>query len=140
MSQAPSPLRSVYNTNLTQCFPGKGGTGGDRAPTAREIATCLRQNFLTREIAIIKPKLLLLMGDKSRQAFYKAFAERPSKDTLHVHLERIVAAGKIPIHKIGEVQVSVLPIQHASGANPHFYAMLKNAPLIRLIWDVLAQS
>jgi len=138
--QAASPLLSVYNTELTQCFPGKGGTGGDRVPTATEIATCLRQNFLKQEIALIKPKLLLLMGDKSRQAFYKAFAERPSKDTLHAHVERIVASGRIPIHQIGEVQVSVLPIQHASGANPHFYGMLKNAPLIRLIQGLLAQS
>ena len=86
MRQASSPLLSVYNTELTQCFPGKGNTGGDRVPTVTEIATCLRQNFLKREIALIKPKLLFLMGDKSRRAFYKAFAERPSKDTLHAHI------------------------------------------------------
>jgi hypothetical protein len=41
---ASAPLRSVYNTELTQCFPGKGSTGTDRAPTATEIATCLRQH------------------------------------------------------------------------------------------------
>jgi uracil-DNA glycosylase len=138
--RAIPPLVSVYNTELTQCFPGKGGTRGDRVPTATEIATCLRQNFLKREIALIKPKLILLMGDKTRQAFYKAFAEKLSKDTLRAHVERIVASGRIPILKIGEVEVSVLPIQHASGANPHFYGMLKNAPLIRLIRKLLAQS
>lgn len=138
--RATPPLVSVYNTELTQCFPGKGGTRGDRVPTATEIATCLRQNFLKREIALIKPKLLLVMGDRTRQAFYKAFAEKLSKDSLHDHIERIVASGRIPVHKIGEVEVSVLPIQHASGANPHFYGMLKNAPLIRLIQGLLAQS
>jgi hypothetical protein len=73
------------------------------------------------------------MGDKTRKAFYNHFAKKPRTDTLHTHLESIVASEEIPVFEIGEVQVSALPIQHASGANPHFYQMLKDAPLIRLI-------
>lgn len=134
------PFLSVYNTELTQCFPGKGSTRGDRAPTATEIATCLKQNFLKREIFLIRPKLILLMGDKTRQAFYKAFSGEVRKDSLGAHIERMIALGRIPMCKIGGVKVSVLPIQHASGANPYFYRMLNNATLIRLIRGLLAQS
>jgi uracil-DNA glycosylase len=138
--QATSSFRSVYNTELTQCFPGKTGKGEDRVPSSTEITTCLGRNFLKREIALMMPTLLLLMGDKSRKAFYKYITAMPRKDTLQAHLDNIIASGSIPMHKIGEVSVSVLPIQHASGANPAFNGMLKNEQLITLIRDFLEQS
>ena len=138
--RANAQFGSVHNTELTQCFPGKRANRGDRAPTATEIAACLGQNFLVREIALIKPKLILLMGDKSRKAFFKMLLGEPRKDSLQAHLGRIVASGRIPIYQIGEVKVAVLPIQHASGANPNFYGMLTNNPLIQLIRSVLGSD
>jgi hypothetical protein len=138
--QATSPFISVYNTELTQCFPGKGSKSGDRAPNETEIATCLRQKFLEREVELLKPKLLILMGDKSRQAFYKYLVKKPRTDTLQAHMDRIVSSGRIPKHQVGPLRVSVLPIQHASGANPNFYRMLENIPLIQLIRGLLALS
>jgi uracil-DNA glycosylase len=136
--RAAAPFLSVYNTELTQCFPGKTGYG-DRVPTATEIVTCLGKGFLEREISLIRPRLLLLMGDNARKAFYKHFVETPRTDTLRAHLEGIVALGQIPVIKIDGVKVSVLPIQHASGRNPHFYEMLKSPRLIGLIQHLLAQ-
>jgi uracil-DNA glycosylase len=130
----------VYNTELTQCFPGKGPKSGDRAPNETEIATCLRQKFLEREVELLKPKLLILMGDKSRQAFYKYLVKKPRTDTLQTHMDRIISSGRIPKHQVGPLRVPVLPIQHASGANPNFYRMLENIPLLQLIRGVLALS
>lgn len=136
--QANSSFLSVYNTELAQCFPGKTIKREDRAPTSIEIATCLGQNFLEREIALMKPRLLLLMGDKSRRAFYKYIANQPRNDSLKEHLDSIVTLGSIPTIKIGDITAHVLPIQHASGANPAFNGMLKKESLINLIRDLLA--
>ena len=63
-------LLPVYNTEITQCFPGKV-INGDRVPDSLEIKNCLEKNFLFNEIKIIKPKLLLLMGRLSINTFYK---------------------------------------------------------------------
>ena len=139
VQKAASPLLSVYNTELTQCYPGKKVQGGDRVPNGAEIDNCLKQGFLKREVSLVKPKLLLLMGDKSRKAFYKIFnRSQPCKEKLGEHIERIVTTGRTPTFKIGNEQVYALPIQHASGANPRFYGMLKNRSLIRLIRNLLA--
>jgi hypothetical protein len=73
------------------------------------------------------------MGNRARKAFYRYFAETQRSDTLHTHMESIVASGEIPVLKIGDVEVSILPIEHASGRNPHFYEMLNNVSLVRLI-------
>ena len=138
--EANTAYRSVYNTELTQCFPGrirKAGKWVIRHPSPKEVVACIGQNFIVREVAIIKPKLLLLMGDESRRAFYKFFTDEPRKVTLQAHLNSIVDSGSIPVHTIGEISVSVLPIQHASGANPSFVGMLTNDPLVELIKSVL---
>ncbi len=136
--KANASLISVYNSEITQCFPGKiEGKKGDRVPTAKEIGTCLGQNFLKREIALIKPKLLLLMGNVSRIEFYNYFNGTCGTGGLQVHMDNIVKSGSIPTHQIGETSVSVLPIQHASGVNPAFNRMLKNDALIGLIRSVL---
>ena len=42
---------SVYNTEITQCFPGKEAKG-DRKPDTSEIKNCLDKNFLFNEIKI----------------------------------------------------------------------------------------
>ena len=139
--KADSPLLSVYNSEITQCFPGRKDGENDATPTANEIATCLGQTFLEREIALIKPKLLLLMGDLSRREFYKHFIGTRRTDGLQAHLDNIVESGSMPKHKVGELSISVLPIIHASPRTAsNFNKMLANEPLIRLIQDVLAQT
>jgi uracil-DNA glycosylase len=60
--------RHVYLTSLTRCFPGKSpGGNGDRPPSAAEIALCRR--FLERELAIVRPRLVLLVGKMAIDAF-----------------------------------------------------------------------
>src|SRR6266496_4388631 len=58
----------VYLTSLTRCFPGKGKSGhGDRPPSRAEIALCSR--FLNRELGLIQPKVVLLVGKMAIDAF-----------------------------------------------------------------------
>lgn len=49
-----------YFTAITKCYPGPARGQGDRVPTARERALC--RPFLERELALIRPKLILTVG------------------------------------------------------------------------------
>ena len=128
-------LLSVYNTEITQCYPGKSRKG-DRVPSKEEISACVGKNFLIREINTIKPKLLLLMGRLSRDSFYTHVLKESFPKSLSEHIKDVTDIG-IPTVKVGEHSLSVSPIQHASGANPEFYKMLKNEKLIALLRDIL---
>src|SRR6266545_12645 len=58
----------VYLTSLTRCFPGKqAGSNGDRPPSRAEIALC--RGFLQHELALLQPKLVLLVGKMAIDAF-----------------------------------------------------------------------
>ena len=89
----------VYLTSLTRCFPGKSPSGnGDRPPSAAEVALCRR--FLDRELDLIQPKLVLLVGKMAIDAYL----------------------GKKPlVATVGQVFDSdghrYLPLPHASGVS-----------------------
>jgi uracil-DNA glycosylase len=129
----------VYNTESAQCFPGKVN-GIKRDPTDFEIETCWKQDFLIEEIRSLEPVLLLLMGRKSRDAFFRFALEQKYPPSLTEHIRKIVESGKIPVYKIGSADIYVLPIQHASGANPSFFKMLDDEKIICLIRNVLIRG
>ncbi|HME90717.1 MAG TPA: uracil-DNA glycosylase family protein, partial [Myxococcaceae bacterium] len=52
--------RTVYMAAVVRCFPGKAKGGGDRRPAPDEIDRCRR--FLEREVALLRPRLLLPVG------------------------------------------------------------------------------
>ncbi|MDP9365787.1 MAG: uracil-DNA glycosylase, partial [Chloroflexota bacterium] len=57
-----------YLTSLTKCFPGASTSGkGDRAPSAAEVALC--RAHLDRELALVRPELVLALGKLSAAAF-----------------------------------------------------------------------
>ena len=122
----------VYNTELAQCWPGRRGTT-DRPPTGLEASTCLSRGFLEAEVTLIRPRLLLLMGDKARKAFHKHVVGQPRKDRLGDHMQAIVQLRELPSISLGDRTIPFVPIQHASGANPRFSAMLKDDDLIELL-------
>ncbi|GIV84164.1 MAG: uracil-DNA glycosylase [Candidatus Roseilinea sp.] len=49
-----------YFTAITKCYPGPARGQGDRVPTARERALC--RPFLQRELALVRPRLILTVG------------------------------------------------------------------------------
>jgi uracil-DNA glycosylase family 4 len=68
----PGYLRTgVYLSALTRCFPGKAASGkGDRAPSPAELALC--RPWLDAELAIIDPRVVLLVGGMAIRAFLGA--------------------------------------------------------------------
>lgn len=116
---------------------GRRLSKGDREPKVGEIGNCIGQGFIGEEIELIRPKLLLLMGATSRQAFYRHYLGRSSANNLGEDIASIIQAGKLPTIHVSGLNLSVLPIQHASGANPSFWGMLRNQPLTRIVRQTL---
>src|ERR1700732_2460401 len=59
--------RQVYMTSITKCFPGKSTGGGDRRPSRAEVDLC--RSHLDRQLALIKPDLLILVGGLAHERF-----------------------------------------------------------------------
>jgi uracil-DNA glycosylase family 4 len=58
----------IYLSALTKCYPGKSVRGGgDRKPSPAELALC--RPFLLRELELIRPRAILLVGGMAIQAF-----------------------------------------------------------------------
>jgi len=130
--------KSVYNTEIAQCYPGKNNEGkGDRKPNNDEIQNCIDQGFIIKEIMMIKPRLILLMGKASRDSFFDYVLKIRYPSSLTEHISDIAQTGKIPVLSVGNLTLYVLPIQHASGANPGFRSMMDDNRYIKLLREVL---
>ena len=126
----------IYHTEIVHCFPGyevKSNKKSIRRPTRIEINTCINQKFIQKEIELIKPKIILLMGKVSYETFYNYFLKINPKEILSNKIESISESQKFETYN----KIPVIPIQHASGANPRFNKMLKNERLIELIKKIL---
>lgn len=65
-----------YMTAVTKCYPGRDKSGkGDRVPSKAEQALC--RPFLEREITLVRPKLMVLVGGLAIKLLY------PAKMKLH---------------------------------------------------------
>jgi len=128
---------SVYNTEITQCYPGKATKKGDRLPDKVEITSCLNNNFFKKEVEIIRPKLILLMGKLSSSTFYNYILKKNFNNSLTQLQDTIIKENKIPTTTIFGSNIGYLPIQHASGVNPNFKKMCENKSLISLVKSFL---
>lgn len=90
----------VYLTSLTRCFPGPAprGGSGDRKPSAAEVALCAP--YLERELELLDPKLVLLVGTMAIERF---LGKAPLKAVVGQLVER---DGR-----------SWLPLPHPSGVS-----------------------
>jgi uracil-DNA glycosylase len=58
----------VYLTSVTKCFPGKAASGGgDRRPSAAEVALC--RPWLQGQLALVEPRMVLLVGTLAIEQF-----------------------------------------------------------------------
>jgi len=101
-----------YITAITKCYPGKAAKG-DRRPTAAEQKLC--RPFLDRELALVRPEVIVLVGGLAIQTFLGQNG-----------LEDIV--GKV----IVRADVRYVPLPHPSGASlwlnaPHNQARVHKA-------------
>ena len=93
----------IYMAAVCRCFPGKHPKGsGDRVPDESEIANCAP--WLEREIALLRPKLVIPIGKLAIGQFVEA-------DTLAEVIGRV-----IPLERAG-VKFEVIALPHPSGAS-----------------------
>jgi len=126
----------IYHTEIVHCFPGhqmKSDKKSIRRPTKTEINNCINRNFIQKEIELIKPKIILLMGKVSYETFYNHFLKITPKEILSNKIDLISKTGKFETYN----NIPIIPIQHASGANPRFNQMLENTDLIELIKNII---
>lgn len=97
---APGALRrDVYLSALTRCDPGRSAKGkGDRKPSPAEVALC--RPWLERELALVRPEVILLVGGMAIEAFIG-----------RIKLEDAVGA---TFERDG---VTLIPLPHPSGVS-----------------------
>jgi uracil-DNA glycosylase len=62
-----------YMTAVTKCYPGKAVNGkGDRVPSQAEQKLC--RPFLEQELALVNPRLIILVGGLAIKLFFPASA------------------------------------------------------------------
>ncbi len=94
---------SIYMAAVCRCFPGKHPKGsGDRVPDEREIANCAP--WMEREIALLRPKLVIPVGKLAISQFVTA--EKLSE----------VIGRRIPLER-GGVKFGLIALPHPSGAS-----------------------
>jgi uracil-DNA glycosylase len=88
-----------YRTSITKCFPGKAASGaGDRKPSPPEIANCAP--WLAREIALLRPRILLPVGQLAIERFIGKKALHQVVGTMQREGDRVL-----------------IPLPHPSGAS-----------------------
>jgi uracil-DNA glycosylase family 4 len=103
-----------YRTAITKCFPGKAPSGaGDRRPSPPEIALCAP--WLDAELALVRPRVLLLVGTLAIERFWGKAPLSEVVGTSRVEGERVL-----------------IPLPHPSGASrwlnePGHRALLQRA-------------
>ncbi len=108
--------RHVYITAVTKCFPGKAlaARGGDRRPSSAEVRLC--RPFLERQLAILRPKLVLLVGKMAIDLFLP---------------------GRARAELVGEIldagDRELLPLPHPSGMSRWLNAPVNQAKLSRAL-------
>ena len=100
--------RQVYMTSITKCFPGKGSGGGDRRPSRAEVDLC--RSHLDRQLALIKPELLILVGGLAHERFLSA----RQLDTL---VGRFFDLSGREVTRATHTRPLLVPLPHPSGAS-----------------------
>lgn len=98
---------AVYMAAVARCFPGKARGGGDRKPDSEEIRRC--KSFLAREVAILRPELVLAVG---LLAIHEVLGEHAAGKKLDV---LVGEAMRVRWH--GHM-TDVIALPHPSGASP----------------------
>lgn len=93
---------SIYMAAVCRCFPGKKPTGGDRVPSADEIAEC--RPWLEREMEMLRPRLVIPVGKLAIGQFLPC-----------QRLDSII--GRSTAGTLGNHSFDLIPLPHPSGAS-----------------------
>jgi uracil-DNA glycosylase len=102
--------RHIYMTSITKCFPGKatGVGGGDRRPSRAEVALC--GGHLDRQIALIRPEVLILVGGLAHERF---LPHQP----LSTLVGRVFDLQGRPVNDRSRARPLLVPLPHPSGSS-----------------------
>ncbi len=100
----------VYMAAVCRCFPGKkvnktGKVGGDRVPSAEEVARC--RPWLDAELQLLQPELILLVGKLAISQFMPV-----------TPLSKVV--GQTHTRTIHGRALDMIPLPHPSGLSTWF--------------------
>lgn len=99
--------RRVFMTSMTTCFPGRLTSGGDRRPSAREVALC--SGWLDAYLALLAPRLIICVGTLAQGRFL------PGRRLDELIGTAWTAAG-VPLETTtSPVPPTLLPLPHPSG-------------------------
>jgi uracil-DNA glycosylase len=98
--------RQIYITSITKCFPGKEDGGGDRRPSRAEVTLC--KSHLDRQLALIKPELLILVGGLAHERFL------PGR-SLNDLVGRVFDVSGTEVRRLA--RPLLVPLPHPSGAS-----------------------
>jgi uracil-DNA glycosylase len=116
--------RHVYMSSVTKCFPGKGTASGDRRPSRAEVDLC--RPHLDRQLALIKPDLLILVGGLAHERFLPT---RP----LDALVGRLFDASGREVSSRSSARPLLVPLPHPSGASRWLNAVENRALLDRAL-------
>jgi uracil-DNA glycosylase len=95
--------KRIYIAAITRCYPGPSPSGrGDRVPSTAEQEAC--SAWLDAELALIRPKLLILVGRLAITRFLP-----------NVPLDRLIGRAHPIKHASGSTLA--IPLPHPSGAS-----------------------
>jgi uracil-DNA glycosylase len=96
--------RRVYMAAVCRCFPGKARSGGgDRVPSAAEVARCSRH--LAAEVQILRPRLVIPVGKLAIAQLV------PDADKL----TEVIGAPRRA--RLAGVELDMIALPHPSGAS-----------------------
>jgi uracil-DNA glycosylase len=116
--------RHVYMTSITKCFPGKGTGGGDRRPSRAEVDLC--RSHLDRQLALLKPDVLILVGGLAHQRFLPG----PPLERL---VGRLFDLSGQEVASAARTRPLLVPLPHPSGASRWLNAVENRALLDRAL-------
>ena len=109
----------TYLSSLTRCDPGRNPRGdGDRRPSPQEVALC--RPFLEAELALLRPRVVLLVGAMAIEAY---FGKVKLEDVIGTFQER---EGML-----------LLPLPHPSGVS-RWLNDAEHLELLRKALEILA--
>jgi len=113
-----SELTTVYTTDVFPCYPPGGG-----APTPTMVTDALKQRFLTRELEILQPRVILLLGKEGYTAFHTHLLGVPPRVNITTRFRALS-----PSTELYEYQGAlVVPFLHPSPRSGAFLQWLKES-------------
>jgi uracil-DNA glycosylase len=113
---------TVYTTDICPCHPHNG------ADLREETKDALDRKFLRREIEIVRPNIILLLGSKSFKAFFKHVLGKDIPMSISHYFANLAPDTVGGLEKY--MDAIIVPFYHPSPANGYFTSWQKeNSPL-----------